>query len=98
MKVNPLSCARLQTPTSLKFEALPHRDARTMQGFCTVYVGPPGTVQNFSRPNTLALNDFERLAAHPHKNPRCKTQKTSSATHFCSSRPKIQAQNYTLAT
>jgi hypothetical protein len=98
MQVNPPSCARLQTPMSLKIEALPYRNARTMQGFCTVYMGPPPHVQNFSRRKAVHPNNFQRPTAHARKTGRCKTQKTSSATHFCSSRPKIQAQNYTLAT
>src|SRR4051812_3234554 len=94
MNENSPSSVRLQAPMSLKLQAISRADGRKTQGFCTVYVGPPAPVQNFSRRNLLGANNFQRRATHARTNPRCKTQKTTSAAHYCTKHPQTNAQKY----
>jgi hypothetical protein len=89
MEANSPSSARQQTRMSLKSQAIPHRDARTTQEFCTVYVGPPAPVHNFSRPNTRPANGFQRPAAHAHKNPGA-TPKKPRAPHVSLQTPEFK--------
>src|SRR4051794_23725633 len=93
MDVNPFQIARGVTAASLEFPANRRREVCKSRRFCTRYVGPPPHGQNYLRPKPFGTNNFNRRAASAHQDPPCKTEKSTSATHFCSNTPKTNVRN-----